>query len=173
MESKPLDDAPEGISIFVDTNVLIYHLPEDEIYGVSCRNFLRRVEEKSVTGFTSPTVISETLFLYLRFWVIANKKIAPKKVLDYIKRHRGVTKEVDFPKPQTLFTIFKILSINNAVLRTSYDMTERYNLLPNDAINTALIRRYGLPAIATRDDDFDDIDGIVVFKPEASSPSLA
>jgi len=52
-------------------------------------------------------------------------------------------------------------------------MTERYNLLPNDAINTALIRRYGLPAIATRDDDFDDIDGIVVFKPEASSPSLA
>lgn len=93
--------------------------------------------------------------------------------MNYIKRHRGVIKEVDFLKPQTLFTIFKILSINNTVLRTSYEMRERYDLLPNDAINTALIRRYGLPAIATRDDDFDDIDGIVVFKPEASSPSLA
>ena len=39
MESKPLNDAPEGISIFVDTNVLIYHPLEDEIYGASCRNF--------------------------------------------------------------------------------------------------------------------------------------
>jgi predicted nucleic acid-binding protein len=52
-------------------------------------------------------------------------------------------------------------------------MIKRYNLLPNDAINTALIRRYRVPAIATRDDDFDDINGLMVFKPEASSPSLA
>ena len=173
MESKPLCDVPEGISIFVVTNVLIYHLLEDEIYGASCRNFLRRAEEKSVTAFTSLVVISETLFLYLRFWVIANKKIAPKKVLHYIKQHRGVIKEVDFQKPQTLFTIFKVFSISNPILKTSYDMIKRYNLLPNDAINTALIRRYRVPAIATRDDDFDDINGLMVFKPEASSPSLA
>jgi|LGVF01.1.fsa_nt_gb predicted nucleic acid-binding protein len=46
MESKPLGDAPEGIPIFVDTNVLIYHLLEDEFYGASCRNFLRRAEEE-------------------------------------------------------------------------------------------------------------------------------
>ena len=60
MESKALDDAPDGISIFVDTNILIYHLLEDEIYGASCRSFLRRAEERSIKAFTSPVVISET-----------------------------------------------------------------------------------------------------------------
>lgn len=46
MENKKLEDVPAKIYIFVDTNILIYHLVEDELYGESCRKFLKRVEEK-------------------------------------------------------------------------------------------------------------------------------
>jgi len=75
MGSRPLEEVPDGRSIFVDTNILIYHLLEDELYGASCRNFLRRVENRSVTAFTSPIVAAETLFIYLRAWVVKNKKV--------------------------------------------------------------------------------------------------
>lgn len=144
MGIRPLRDVSDGLSIFVDSNILVYHLLEDELYGASCRDFLRRVETRSVAAFTSPIVASETLFIYLRTWIIKNKKIAPRRVLRYLKRHRAVLK---------------------AVLQTSYDLITRYQLLPADAIDAALIRRHNLPALATRDDDFDHIEGLDVFKP--------
>ena len=77
MGIRSLSDVPDGSSIFVDTNVLIYHLLEDELYGVSCRDFLKRVETSSVVAFTSPIVASETLFIYLRAWIIQNKNSFP------------------------------------------------------------------------------------------------
>lgn len=165
MENKALEKALPGTSIFVDTNILIYHLLEDELYGVSCRNFLKRVEEKELNAFISPIVIAETLFIYLRFWIIKHKQIAPKKVLEYLKQHRNVINEVNFEKPQALFTIFKNLPIGNTILNASYRMMKLHNLLPNDGINVALIKRHSISTIATHDDDFDDIEGIKVLKP--------
>ena len=70
MENKTLDEVSSNMSIFVDTNILVYHLLEDELYGESCKNFLERVEEKEVTAFISPVVVSETLFIYIRSWII-------------------------------------------------------------------------------------------------------
>lgn len=165
MGSRPLGEVPDGTSIFVDTNILIYHLLEDELYGASCRDFLRRVEARSVKAFTSPIVAAETLFIYLRAWIIQNKKIAPKRVLRYLKRHRAVIQEVDFHKPRALLALLQVLPLNKVVLQTSYDMMLRYQLLPADAIHSALIKRHNLPALATRDDDFDNVEGFEVFKP--------
>ena len=68
MAIRPLRDVSGGLLIFVDTNILVYHLLEDELYGASCRDFLKRVETRSVVAFTSPIVVSETLFIYLHTW---------------------------------------------------------------------------------------------------------
>jgi len=152
MGIRSLRDVPVGSSIFVDTNVLIYHLLEDELYGVSCRDFLKQVESGSVVAFTSPIVASETLFIYLRAWLIKNKKIAPKRVLRYLKHHRAVVKEVDFHMPLALLALIRILPLNN-------------QLLPADSIDAALIRRHHLAALATRDDDFDLVESLDVYKP--------
>ena len=165
MAIRPLRDVSGGLLIFVDTNILVYHLLEDELYGASCRDFLKRVETRSVVAFTSPIVVSETLFIYLHTRIIKNKKIAPKRVLRYLKRHRAVLEEVGFDKPLALLALLRILPLNKAVLETSYDLMTRYQLLPADAIDAALIRRHNLPALATRDDDFDHIEGLDVFKP--------
>lgn len=167
MENKSLEEVLPGTAIFVDTNILIYHLLDDELYGASCRNFLNRIEEKELYAFTSPIVIAETLFIYLRFWIIKHKKISPKKVLEYIKKNRELINEVNFLKPQTLFTIFEILPITTDIINISYQMIKLYNLLPNDAINLALIKHHHLSAIATYDEDFDDIEGIKVLKPKS------
>lgn len=170
MAIRPLGDVSDGLRIFVDTNILVYHLLvyhllKDELYGASCRDFLKRVETRAVAAFTSPIVASETLFIYLRTWIIKNKKIAPKRVLRYLKRHRAVVDEVDFHKPLALLALLRILPLNKAVLQTSYDLMARYQLLPADAIDTALIRHHNLPALATRDDDFDHIESLDVYKP--------
>jgi predicted nucleic acid-binding protein len=153
--------------MFVDTNILIYHLLDDELYGISCRDFLKRVEERSVTAFASPIVVSDTLFIYLRSWIIKNKQIAPKGGLRYLKRHREVIQEVDFQPPRALLGLLRVLPLNRAGLRISYEMMSRYSLLPADATTAALLQRHHLSVLATRDDDFDQDDGIEVFKPLA------
>lgn len=165
MENKKLEDVPPGTPVFVDTNILVYHLLEDELYGESCRKFLKRVEENDVTAFISPVVFSETLFIYLRFWIINEKRIAPKKVLEYLKRNRSLINEVDFQIPQKLISLFKVLPIGANVLKTFYQTIKFHNLLPNDAINLALITRHKIPAIATLDNDFDNIEYVKVYKP--------
>jgi predicted nucleic acid-binding protein len=165
MAIRRLGDVSDGLRIFVDTNILIYHLLEDELYGASCRDFFKRVETGSLVGFTSPIVVSETLFIYLRAWIIQNKKIAPKRVLRYLKRHRDVLNEVDFHKPLALLSLLRLLPLNRAVLQNSYNLMTRYQLLPADSVDAALIRRHSLPAIATRDDDFDHIQRLDVYKP--------
>ena len=58
MASRPLEEAPDGIRIFVDTNVLSYHLLDDDLYGASCRDFLQRVAAQSVTVFTKPWALA-------------------------------------------------------------------------------------------------------------------
>jgi predicted nucleic acid-binding protein len=40
-----------------------------------------------------------------------------------------------------------------------------YNLLPNDAIHLATVRRYGITNIATNDRDFERVDWLNVWKP--------
>ena len=165
MGIRPLRDAPDGVSILVDTNILIYHLLEDELYGATCRDFLKRVETRSVAAFTSPVVASETLFIYLRSWIVKNKKITPKRVLRYLKRHRSVVQEVDFDKPVTLLALMRLLPLNKNVMQTSYALMNRYQLLPADSIDAALIRRHHLAALASRDDDFDHVESLDVYKP--------
>lgn len=164
MAIKPLLDVPDGSSVFVDTNILIYHLLEDELYGIACRYFLKRVETGSVIAFTSPTVASETLFIYLRGWVVQNKNVAPKRVLSYLKRHRSVIEEVDFQKTLALLGLLRQLPLNQEVMQASYDLMTRYQLLPADSIQAALIRRHHLTALVTRDDDFDHVGGLDVYK---------
>lgn len=165
MENRLLEEVLPGTSVFVDSNILIYHLLDDELYGTSSKNLLKRIEEKELKAFISPITINETLFIYLRFWIITHKTVAPKKVLEYLKEHIDVMQEVDFQKPQGLLSILKNLPINDAVVKASYRMTKLYNLLPNDAVNIALIRCHNIPAIATNDSDFDNIKGLKVFKP--------
>jgi hypothetical protein len=50
MAIRRLRDVSDGLRIFVDTNILVYHLLEDELYGASCRDFLNRVETGSVVA---------------------------------------------------------------------------------------------------------------------------
>lgn len=165
MPIRPLTDVPTGSRIFVDSNILIYHLLDDELYGETCRGFLRRVDLGAVTAFTSPIVVSETLFIYLRAWIIQNKKIAPKQVLHYLKRHRAVIQEVDFHKSLALLALLRLLSLTSDIMTLSSELMARYQLLPADSTQAALIQHRRLPALATRDDDFDNIEGLAIYKP--------
>lgn len=44
-------------------------------------------------------------------------------------------------------------------------LMEKYNLLPNDALHLATMKRYGITNIATNDGDFERVPWLNVWKP--------
>jgi predicted nucleic acid-binding protein len=48
-----------GTAVFVDANILIYHIAAHPIFGAACTSFVRRIEQGDVQGFTATSVMSE------------------------------------------------------------------------------------------------------------------
>jgi predicted nucleic acid-binding protein len=52
-------DLPNGSSVFVDGNTLIYHFQPHPGFGAACTDLLERIERQELLGFTSTHVLSE------------------------------------------------------------------------------------------------------------------
>lgn len=46
-------------SVFVDANILVYALAPDPKFGPECADFLERIEQQELNGFTSSQVLSD------------------------------------------------------------------------------------------------------------------
>jgi len=54
-----LEQVPPGVPIFLDANVLVYHFANDPQYGASCTRWLKRVEQRELSGFISTHVLAD------------------------------------------------------------------------------------------------------------------
>jgi predicted nucleic acid-binding protein len=62
MVPSELSALPSDEKVFVDLNILTYHLLNDPAYGKRCREFIRRVENEEFEGFISPIIVSTSYF---------------------------------------------------------------------------------------------------------------
>ena len=46
------------------------------------------------------------------------------------------------------------------------EIQEQHGLLTNDALNLAVAKRLGIHEIATADKSFDEVQGVIVYRPE-------
>jgi predicted nucleic acid-binding protein len=58
-----------------------------------------------------------------------------------------------------------ILATNEARLDHGQTVRNRYGLLTNDSLIVAAMDEVGIASLATRDDDFDHISDLTVYKP--------
>jgi predicted nucleic acid-binding protein len=65
-----LSALPAGESIFIDSNILTYHLLNDPLYGTRCKEFVKKVENGEFEGVISPLVVSETLFNLIKATIL-------------------------------------------------------------------------------------------------------
>ena len=60
-----LSALPSSEKVFVDSNILTYHLFNDPVHGKRCKEFIGRAENDDFEGFISPIIVSETLFNFI------------------------------------------------------------------------------------------------------------
>lgn len=155
-----------GLEVFIDSNIFTYHLSGHKIFGEPCRDFLRRVERKEYDGYVNNIVISEVLMNFLKSELLISKGIAPHKVARKIKRDPSLIELVDF---DVVTMLFDGLDLNTSFIGFGcVEVTmlmEKCNLLPNDALHLATMKRYGITNIATNDGDFERVPWLNVWKP--------
>ncbi len=165
METGRLMDINLFELVFVDSNILTYHLLEDPMYGESCRKFIGRIETGEINGFISTLVMSETIFNFIKASILLRHNLKADHVINFLKKHPDVIKEVELEYPRSLFSIFKILPITESMIEVSYDLIPEHSLLPNDAIHLATMRTYGIKNLASNDRDFENLGWMKLYKP--------
>lgn len=160
-----LSALPSGVKVFVDSNILTYHLFNDPAYGKRCKEFIKSVENGGFEGFISPIIVSETLFNFIKANIVKNYKIKPKEVVSFLKANPKLISKIDIGKASDLFKIFCILSISELEVDECYKAIKDNALLTNDAFHVATLKRYGITDIATNDPDFERVEWLKVWKP--------
>ena len=152
--------------VFIDSNIITYHLSGHNIFGGASRNFLKDVERGEYESYVNDVVLSEVLLNFIKSELFRLRGIKPHRVVREIKRDPSLIGLVNFDAVTKLFENLRV-----EILPVEYKCKELvefisgYFLLPNDALHVATMKRYGITNIATNDPDFERVGWIKVWKP--------
>lgn len=160
-----IDKLPSNSSIFIDSNIFIYHF-----LGISehCTNFLEKIEFGDSNGYTSTVVLAEGLHRLMIAEAVEIYGIEPKKAVKYLKKKPELIPKLEKCETAindiTEFEV-KILTVTVESIFQSRSLRKEYSLMTNDSLNLQVMKINGLTNIATNDSDFDRVDWLKVWKP--------
>ena len=160
-----LRSLPNGEKIFIDSNILTYHLLNHPAYGRKCKEFIGRIENGDIEGFISPIIVSEVLFNFIKAYIVKNYGIRLNEVVSFLKARFEVICDIETDEASELFGIFNIISISESEVKRCYKFINNYALLTNDAFHVATMEKCELTNIATNDRDFERVEWLKVWKP--------
>ena len=137
------------MKIFIDSSLLVEYIKETKI------ELLEKLIMSDYQCFTNAIVYSEFMFFYLAV-------IGGKSPLS-IKESKMIGETIKKYNPIELFLNFDILPVDNEIIKLSYEIMSKYNLLPNDALILATVRINKINNLAS----FDEKDFKIPCKSEA------
>jgi predicted nucleic acid-binding protein len=170
-----LSDLKDGLSIFIDANIFIYHFCKESTFNPARSDFLERVERRKVRGVSSTAVIQEATH---RMMILEVATILPdvklKDMVKYLKANPEVVKKLvnyqSIPSKIASFNL-KIISPDIDTFARSQQMKSRYGFLSNDALSVQIMEDMRINNLASNDSDFERVDFIQFYKPSPASPN--
>jgi len=157
--------------IFIDANIFLdYSLPNPK-YGESAASFLEKIELNEIRAATTPVVLDEVSFIILiHKGSLLLETQDRKEIINSIKKDNKISNlcyEVveEFNEFLSCLKGLKIVSVNLRDYKQASELGKRYLLLPSDALHASVMKNNKISNIATRDGDFERIEGMTVWKP--------
>jgi predicted nucleic acid-binding protein len=163
-----LDDY-NGTSIFIDANIFIYVFTAHPRFGISSHNLIKKIEDYSINGFTSPLVIIEVIHKLICFEISERFNIKVPHAISYHKKNPSCIKKL-IKYRQAIELIYNlpnlhIVELKENIFRQSFEYINQYQLLASDAVYLATCVENNLQDIATNDADFERAKLITVWRP--------
>jgi predicted nucleic acid-binding protein len=157
--------------IFIDSNIFLdYAIPNPE-FGEIASDFLGRVEIEEIYAVTTPAVLAEVShILLLETGAVILENRNRNIVIDKIEADRNFSHHcrdvVDkFNEYVSNLDGLQLIPVMPEDYFRASDLARAYNLMSFDALHLSAMRRSRIRNIATRDRDFERVDGIVVWSP--------
>lgn len=161
-----LSEIKGGETIFIDSNIFIYHFT-----GVSqeSTSFLRRCEEGDLVGFTGINIIIEVLHRLMMIEAVTKGFVQPGDVAKKLKTKPDIVKKLTDYEINALSIIdmgIEVVSLSEDIIKASLQFRRKYGLLVNDSLTAAMMNMERIINLATLDKDFMKIKEINVYSPE-------
>ena len=159
-----LPDFPTGSSIIIDANIFIYAF---DGRSSQCRALLTRCANEEVVGITTAEIVNEVCHRLMLAEAMA-KRALPRPSAISLKRKPQVVRRLEeyWPRVVAIFDLnIIVLPLDEARIRRAQEIRAVYGLLTNDSLLVAAALEVGVNSIATRDDDFDRVAQLTVYKP--------
>lgn len=160
-----LRDIVNGSTVLVDASVLLYARNRR---SPQCRELLLRCEQGAVIGvvtlpvladFSHRCLVQEAQGYHL---VGANPARKLSGHPDLVRQLNGYAESVR----DLLDSSLVVAESQTADFLVALEIQKQHGLLTNDALNLAIGRRHGIKGIATAGKSFDDLPGVIIYKPE-------
>ena len=155
--------------IFIDSNIFLdYAIPNPE-FGEIASDFLGKVEIEEIYAVSTPAVLAEVShILLLETGAVILKNRNRNIVIDKIEADRNFSRHcrdaVDkFNEYVSNLDGLQLIPVMPEDYFQASDLARAYNLMSFDALHLSAMRRSHVRNIASRDRDFERVDGIVVW----------
>lgn len=161
-------DIPAGERCFLDATILYYCFVETPPFSNACRGLMHRVQTGDVTGFIDIRSLGDCVHKTMLAEVSERFGHSRERLVGWLKQHPEALAKL--PKTAAVCERLTQLRINvianeASMLSMSIAIAQASQLLLGDAGIIALMRHYDISHLATNDDDFDRVPGIIVWKP--------
>ena len=161
-------DVLRGAAVFVDANTFVYNFGPHPTFGTACAQFLARIEQGEIQGFTSASVIADTAHRLMAEEAITRFGWPRQGIANRLKRHPAEVQQLSrYRQAVDEIQLFRITILPSTapLVSLAVDICRQTGLLMNDALSVVTMQGQGLTALASNDGDFDRVPGITRYAP--------
>ena len=164
MPVERIENLPAGIRLFLDANIFVYAFLG---HSNQCRELLGRCATEQVLGITTLDVVSEVTHRMMLAEALGSGLIKRDRVRDLRGKWREIAQLTEYwTQTSAIFGLnVLVLMTDEARLHRGQTIRTRHGLLTNDSLIVAAMEEFGIHSLATRDNDFDHISELTVYKP--------
>jgi len=164
MPVERIENLPAGTRLFLDANIFVYAFLG---HSNECQGLLGRCATEQVLGITTLDVVNEVTHRMMLAEGVGKGVIKRERVRDLRGKWREVAKLTEYwTQTSAIFGLnILVLTTDEARLHVAQTIRVRHGLLTNDSLIVAAMEEFGIDSQATRDNDFDQISELIVYKP--------
>lgn len=161
-----LDRLQTNESVLIDANVLIYAIQKE---SPQCERFVKRCARGEITGVLSLHVLAEVMHHLMiteardNGWITGSnhaKQLAQKPDrIRSLSRYENVVRDI-------LTAGFQLVTLERDDFLSAISIQNQFGLLTNDALCIAVAQRLRLKSIASADQAFAQVRGVILYEPD-------
>ena len=159
-----IEDLPAGTHLFLDANIFVYAFLG---HSHQCQELLGRCATEQILGITSLEVINEVTHRMMLAEALGSGVIKRDSVKDLRGKWREIAMLTEYwTQTSAIFGLnILVLTTDEARLQRAQTIRARHGLLTNNSLIVAAMEEFGIQSLATRDNDFDHVAELTVYKP--------